>query len=61
LTLLLLAALAVSELPECLTWLWSNYDPKKAEQTFEQRRRPSRCSGFASAIVQRIILPIESR
>jgi hypothetical protein len=30
------AALAVSELAECLTWLWRDYDPKKSEQTFEQ-------------------------
>jgi len=30
------AALAVSELPECLTWLWRDYDPKKTEQTYEQ-------------------------
>jgi enterochelin esterase family protein len=30
------AALAVSELPECLTWLWRDYDPAKTEQTFEQ-------------------------
>jgi len=30
------AALAVSELPECLQWLWRDYDPKKTEQTFEQ-------------------------
>ena len=30
------AALAVSELPECLTWLWHDYDPKKTEQIFEQ-------------------------
>ena len=30
------AALAVSEMPECLTWLWRDYDPKTTEQTFEQ-------------------------
>ena len=30
------AALAVSELPECLAWLWRDYDPKKTDQTFEQ-------------------------
>ena len=30
------AALAVSELPDCLTWLWRDYDPKKTEQMFEQ-------------------------
>ena len=30
------AALAVSELPECLTWLWRDYDPAKTEQIFEQ-------------------------
>ena len=30
------AALAVSELPQCLTWLWRDYDPAKTEQTFEQ-------------------------
>jgi len=30
------AALAASELPECLTWLWRDYDPAKTEQTFEQ-------------------------
>jgi len=30
------AALAVSELPECLTWLWRDYDPSKTEQTYEQ-------------------------
>jgi enterochelin esterase-like enzyme len=30
------AALAVSELPECLTWLWRDYDPAKTEQTYEQ-------------------------
>ena len=30
------AALAASELPECLAWLWRDYDPKKTEQTFEQ-------------------------
>jgi enterochelin esterase family protein len=27
---------AASELPECLTWLWRDYDPAKTEQTFEQ-------------------------
>ena len=30
------AALAASELPECLTWLWRDYDPAKTEQIFEQ-------------------------
>jgi enterochelin esterase family protein len=30
------AALAVSELPECLTWLWRDYDPSKTEQVYEQ-------------------------
>ena len=30
------AALAASELPQCLTWLWRDYDPAKTEQTFEQ-------------------------
>jgi enterochelin esterase-like enzyme len=30
------AALAASELPACLTWLWRDYDPNKTEQTFEQ-------------------------
>jgi enterochelin esterase family protein len=30
------AALAVSELPDCLTWLWRDYDPRKTEQVFEQ-------------------------
>jgi enterochelin esterase-like enzyme len=30
------AALAASELPECLTWLWRDYDPRKTEQTYEQ-------------------------
>ena len=30
------AALAASELPECLTWLWRDYDPSKTEQTYEQ-------------------------
>jgi enterochelin esterase-like enzyme len=30
------ASLAVSELPECLTWLWRDYDPVKTEQTYEQ-------------------------
>ena len=30
------AALAASELPECLTWLWRDYDPAKTEQTYEQ-------------------------
>jgi enterochelin esterase-like enzyme len=30
------AALAASELPECLTWLWRDYDPAKTEQVFEQ-------------------------
>jgi enterochelin esterase-like enzyme len=30
------AALAVSELPECLTWLWRDYDASKTEQIFEQ-------------------------
>jgi enterochelin esterase family protein len=30
------AALAVSELPACLTWLWRDYDPAKTEQIFEQ-------------------------
>ena len=30
------AALASSELPECLTWLWRDYDPKKTEQIYEQ-------------------------
>ena len=30
------AALAVSELPECLTWLWRDYDPARTDQTYEQ-------------------------
>ena len=30
------AALAASELPECLTWLWREYDPQKTEQIYEQ-------------------------
>jgi enterochelin esterase family protein len=30
------ASLAVSELPDCLTWLWRDYDAAKTEQTFEQ-------------------------
>ena len=30
------AAQAASELPECLTWLWRDYDPAKTEQIFEQ-------------------------
>jgi enterochelin esterase family protein len=30
------AALAASELPECLTWLWRDYNPAKTEQTYEQ-------------------------
>ena len=30
------AALAASELPQCLTWLWREYDPAKTEQIFEQ-------------------------
>ena len=30
------AAQAASELPECLTWLWREYDPVKTEQVFEQ-------------------------
>jgi enterochelin esterase-like enzyme len=30
------AALAASELPECLTWLWRDYDASKTEQIFEQ-------------------------
>jgi enterochelin esterase-like enzyme len=30
------AALAASELPECLTWLWRDYDAARTEQTFEQ-------------------------
>jgi enterochelin esterase-like enzyme len=30
------AALAASELPQCLTWLWRDYDRAKTEQTFEQ-------------------------
>jgi enterochelin esterase family protein len=30
------AALAASELPSCLTWLWRDYDPAKTEQVFEQ-------------------------
>jgi len=30
------AALAVSELPACLTWLWRDYDPAKTEQTYQQ-------------------------
>jgi enterochelin esterase-like enzyme len=30
------AALAASELAECLAWLWRDYDPKKTEQVFEQ-------------------------
>lgn len=30
------AALAASELPVCLTWLWRDYDPNKTEQIFEQ-------------------------
>jgi len=30
------AALAASELPVCLTWLWRDYDATKTEQIFEQ-------------------------
>ena len=30
------AALAASELPQCLTWLWRDYDPAKTEHIFEQ-------------------------
>jgi enterochelin esterase family protein len=30
------AALAASELPACLTWLWRDYDPATTEQTYEQ-------------------------
>ena len=30
------ASLAVSELPDCLTWLWRDYDPAKTEQKYEQ-------------------------
>ncbi|HTG89181.1 MAG TPA: alpha/beta hydrolase-fold protein [Vicinamibacterales bacterium] len=30
------AALAASELPQCLTWLWRDYDPARTEQVFEQ-------------------------
>ena len=30
------AALAASELPECLAWLWRDYDPAKTEQLYEQ-------------------------
>ncbi len=30
------AALATSELPQCLTWLWRDYDPARTEQVFEQ-------------------------
>ena len=30
------AALAASELPACLTWLWREYDASKTEQIFEQ-------------------------
>ncbi len=30
------AALAASELPECLTWLWRDYDPAKTGQDYEQ-------------------------
>jgi enterochelin esterase-like enzyme len=30
------AALAVSELADCLTWVWQGYDPKKTEQVYEQ-------------------------
>ena len=41
------AALAASELPECLTWLWRDYDPSKTEQTYEQssEEKPSLPSG----------------
>lgn len=30
------ASLAVSELPECLAWLWRDYDPARTEQIYEQ-------------------------
>jgi enterochelin esterase-like enzyme len=30
------AALAASELPECLTWLWRDYDSTKTDQVYEQ-------------------------
>ena len=30
------AAQAASELPECLTWLWRDYDSNKTEQIYEQ-------------------------
>jgi enterochelin esterase-like enzyme len=30
------AALAASELPRCLTWLWRDYDSAKIEQIYEQ-------------------------
>jgi enterochelin esterase family protein len=30
------AALAASELPECLMWLWRDYDAEQIQQTYEQ-------------------------
>jgi hypothetical protein len=30
------AAHAASELPECLMWLWRDYDPAKTQRTYEQ-------------------------
>ena len=35
------AALAASELPECLTWLWRDYDSAKTAQVFEQSAEES--------------------
>jgi len=45
--------LAVSELAECLTWLWRDYDPKKSEQTFEQSAEEKAMPPFRVRIYNR--------
>jgi enterochelin esterase family protein len=47
------AALAASELPECLMWLWRDYDPAKTEQTYEQTAEEKSMPPFRVRIYNR--------
>ena len=47
------AALAASELPQCLTWLWRDYDPAKTGQMFEQSAEEKSLPPFRVRIYNR--------
>jgi len=47
------ASHAASQLPECLTWLWRDYDPAKSEQTFEQSAEEKALPPFRVRIYNR--------